>query len=82
VLSVAHVSRLLSVLPPEAVLINGYGPTEGRPSRAVTRMQGGNAHRGPVRIGRPIANSWALAMDNLAGRPVPRGRHRGVWIGG
>jgi len=81
VLSVAHVSRLLSVLPPEAVLINGYGPTEGTTFTCCHRMQGGTRIEGPVPIGRPIANSWALAMDT-AGRPVPEGVIGELWIGG
>ncbi|MGD1053499.1 MAG: amino acid adenylation domain-containing protein [Candidatus Dormibacteria bacterium] len=81
VLSVAHVNRLLEVLAPGGVVINGYGPTEGTTFTCCHRLPAGTRVEGAVPIGRPIGNSWVAIVDDL-GRLVPDGIPGELWIGG
>ncbi len=81
VLSPAHVRRALDVLPPDGVLINGYGPTEATTFSCVHRMVPGDRVDGPVPIGRPVPGSTAYVLDS-AGRQVPIGVEGELFIGG
>ena len=67
---------------PDAVLINGYGPTEATTFSCTHRLQGGSTFEGStVPIGRPLANTRVVAVDE-AGRSVPAGVAGELWIGG
>jgi thioesterase domain-containing protein/acyl carrier protein len=81
VLSPSHVNRLLDVLNPAGVMINGYGPTEGTTFTCCHPMAAGSRVEGPVPIGSPIANTWVAIVDP-AGRLVPDGVAGELWIGG
>src|SRR4029078_8489214 len=71
----------LAALPRRAVLINGYGPTEGTTFTCTHSMTRGDVVVGPVPIGRPIANTRVYILDNK-GEPVPIGVAGELWIGG
>ncbi len=63
-LSVAHISRALSVLP-KTTLINGYGPTENTTFSCCYRIPRDFDPRSPsVPIGRPINNTQAYIVDD------------------
>ena len=81
VLSPAHVDRLLGVLAPGAAVVNGYGPTEGTTFTCCHRMVAGTRVAGPVPIGRPVANTWVVVVDDCD-RLVPAGLPGELWIGG
>jgi amino acid adenylation domain-containing protein len=81
VLSPAHVNRALALLPEDAVLVNGYGPTEATTFTCAHRMAARTTAPAPVPIGRPIAGSRVYVLDE-AGRPVPAGAEGELWIGG
>lgn len=81
VLSVDHVRKALSALGPDAVLINGYGPTEATTFTCAHRMSPKDEVDDPVPIGRPIANSFGYVLD-ARGELVPRGATGELWIGG
>jgi amino acid adenylation domain-containing protein len=81
VLSPDHVRRALAALPEEAVLVNGYGPTEATTFTCAHRMRPGEAVDGPIPIGRPIAGSRVYLLD-AHGEPVPTGVTGQLWIGG
>ncbi len=80
-LSPDHVRRALAALPDDAVLINGYGPTEATTFTCAHRMRPGDAVDGPIPIGRPIAGSRVYILD-ARGEPVPIGAAGELWIGG
>jgi aspartate racemase len=71
VLSVPHVRRALDLLPATR-LINGYGPTENTTFTTCRDITAADCARTSVPIGRPIANSGVVILDEL-GRPVPAG---------
>jgi amino acid adenylation domain-containing protein len=81
VLSPEHVALALAQLPPDGVLINGYGPTEGTTFTCCHRMPAGSVVDGPVPIGRPIANTRVYIIDT-AGELVPAGVAGELLIGG
>jgi amino acid adenylation domain-containing protein len=80
-LSVAHVRRALERLP-GAVLVNGYGPTEGTTFTCCYRIPR-EMPRGlaSIPIGRPIANTEVYILDER-GEPVPAGAAGELYIGG
>ena len=71
VLSVPHVRRALETLP-GTTLINGYGPTENTTFTTCHRITPADCERPSIPIGRPIANTSVLILDELD-RPVPAG---------
>ncbi len=81
VLSVDHVRRALELMRPDAVLVNGYGPTEATTFTCTHRLTGQDSIDGPVPIGLPLANTHVVVMDD-AGRSVPPGVAGELWIGG
>jgi amino acid adenylation domain-containing protein len=82
VLSPEHVRRALKLMRPDAVLINGYGPTEATTFTCVHRLDGpGTLDGGAVPIGRPLANTRVVVVDD-AGRSLPPGATGELWIGG
>ena len=81
VISPDHVRRALQVLPRDAVLINGYGPTEATTFSCAHRMLPGAIIEVPVPIGRPLANTRVYILD-ATGAPVPTGVSGNIWIGG
>jgi amino acid adenylation domain-containing protein len=82
VLSPDHVRRALQLMRPDAVLANGYGPTEATTFTCTYRMRGRDAlDRSTVPIGRPLANTYVVVVDDQ-GRSVPPGVAGELWIGG
>ncbi|RYZ43248.1 MAG: non-ribosomal peptide synthetase [Myxococcaceae bacterium] len=81
VLPAVRVREHLSRLSPDAVLINGYGPTENTTFSATFRMHHGTLVQGAVPIGKPLSNSTVYALDALL-RPVPVGVAGEVYVGG
>ncbi len=81
VLSPDHVARALNALSPGAVLVNGYGPTEGTTFTTCHRMGKGAAIDGAVPIGRPLPNSRVYIVDECD-QLVPPGVPGELLIGG
>ncbi len=81
VLSPDHVRRALRALPTDAVLINGYGPTEGTTFTCVHRMAPGETVDEPVPIGGPISGTRVYVLDP-DGALCPVGVPGELWIGG
>jgi len=81
VLSPDHVRRALDALPRDAVLINGYGPTEATTFTCAHRLRPGEKVDVPVPIGRPISNTRVFILDE-SGRLAPDGAPGELWIGG
>ncbi len=81
VLSPDHVARALNSLPPGAVLVNGYGPTEGTTFTTCHRMETGVTIDGTVPIGRPLPNSRVYIV-NEHDELVPPGVPGELLIGG
>lgn len=81
VLSPYHVRRALRSLPRQAILVNGYGPTEATTFTCVHRMTAGATIEESVPIGRPIPNSRVYILD-ARGEPVPIGIPGELYIGG
>ena len=80
VVSPAHARRALAGRP-GAVLVDGYGPTEGTTFSCCERLTDPATVGAAVPIGRPIANARALVLD--AGlRPVPPGVPGELFVGG
>lgn len=71
VLSPPHVRRALDLLPATR-LINGYGPTENTTFTTCHEITAADGARTSIPIGRPIANTGVLILDEL-GHPVPAG---------
>jgi amino acid adenylation domain-containing protein len=81
VLSPDHVGRALNALPPGAVLVNGYGPTEGTTFTTCHRMATDATVDGAVPIGRPLPNSRVYIVDEYDDL-VPPGVPGELLIGG
>jgi amino acid adenylation domain-containing protein len=81
VLAPEAVARTLQLLPAGAVLVNGYGPTEGTTFTCCHRMEAGSSVEGTVPIGKPIANTRVYITDQ-GGALVPRGVPGELVIGG
>ena len=81
VLSVAHVNRYLAAIGEGGALINGYGPTENTTFTCCHRMVKGEAVKGAVPIGRPIANTQVYVLDEEM-HPAPVGVAGELYIGG
>jgi amino acid adenylation domain-containing protein len=81
VLSPDHVAGALTALPRGAVLINGYGPTEGTTFTTCHRMGTDTVVDGAVPIGRPLHNSRVYIVDEH-GELVPPGVPGELLIGG
>jgi aspartate racemase len=71
VLSVAHVRRILDLLP-GLRLVNGYGPTENTTFTCCYPVSDPAALERSVPIGRPIANTRVYVLDE-GQQPVPVG---------
>ena len=71
VLSVPHVKRALAHLP-GCKIINGYGPTENTTFTCCHRIATADCERRSIPIGRPIANTRVLILDEHS-QPVPVG---------
>ena len=78
VVSPAHINRLRSRYP-ELKVINGYGPTENTTFSTTFLID--RDYRGPIPIGRPIANSTAYILDRHRCQ-VPLGVSGELWVGG
>jgi amino acid adenylation domain-containing protein len=81
VLSPPHVERALNVLGPDAVLVNGYGPTETTTFACCHTIRPGDRIEVPVPIGRPIANARAYVLDERR-QLVPIGVAGDLYIAG
>jgi amino acid adenylation domain-containing protein len=81
VLSRVHVNRLLEVMDIDAVLVNGYGPTEGTTFSCCHVMLRGHRIERSVPLGRPVANTSVVIVDG-DGHFVPDGAAGELWIGG
>ncbi|PIE25756.1 MAG: non-ribosomal peptide synthetase [Micrococcales bacterium] len=62
VLSVAHVRKALAALP-DTRIVNGYGPTENTTFTCCHPIPADLGEVGSVPIGRPIANTEVLVLD-------------------
>jgi amino acid adenylation domain-containing protein len=80
VLSRAHVLRAMDLLP-GARLTNAYGPTEATTFTTCHTVASGDAERGAIPIGRPLANTRVYVLDGRM-RPVPPGAPGELFIGG
>ncbi|MCY1045105.1 non-ribosomal peptide synthase/polyketide synthase, partial [Corallococcus sp. bb12-1] len=81
VLPAVRVREHLARMPPGAVLINGYGPTENTTFSVTQALRHGDAVEHQVPIGRPLAHSTAYVLDP-AGQPVPVGVPGELHVGG
>ncbi|TCO55757.1 non-ribosomal peptide synthetase [Actinocrispum wychmicini] len=73
-----HVAMAAAVCP-DAVFVNGYGPTENTTFSVTHRIESRYASRVP--IGRPIANATAWVLDH-DGNPQPLGVPGELYVGG
>ena len=80
VLSVPQVRKALANLP-GCKLINGYGPTENTTFTCCHAITEASLNRGSVPIGRPIANTQVLVLDEQR-QPVPTGIPGELYTGG
>ncbi|WP_233597088.1 non-ribosomal peptide synthase/polyketide synthase [Corallococcus sp. CA041A] len=81
VLPVERVREHLKRLPPGAVLVNGYGPTENTTFSATHTLRAGDIVGRSVPIGRPLSNSTVWVLD-AALHPVPPGVPGTLYVGG
>ncbi len=80
-LSPAHVKRILSEMPAEHRLVNGYGPTENTTFTCCHVMTRDSEIGRNVPIGRPISNTRVYVLDARAA-PVPIGVPGELYVGG
>jgi len=80
VLSPRHAASVARELP-QCQLINGYGPTENTTFTCCYRARPGEEFGQTVPIGRPIANTEVLILDE-AMNPVAEGAPGELYIGG
>ena len=79
---VLPVGRVRERVASGAVLINGYGPTEGTTFTSVHRMASvADVGVGAVPIGTPVANTRVYVLDAHL-RPVPAGVRGELYVGG
>ncbi len=81
VLPAWRVREHLSRLPPDAVLVNGYGPTENTTFTACHLLRASSSFGASVPIGRPISNTRVYVLDPAL-RPVPVGVPGELYTGG
>nr|WP_304984929.1 non-ribosomal peptide synthetase [Corallococcus sp. CA047B] len=81
VLPVPRVREHLARMAPDAVLLNGYGPTENTTFSATHTLRAGDTVEGTVPIGRPLSNSTAWVLD-AALEPTPPGVPGELYVGG
>ncbi|WP_051854505.1 non-ribosomal peptide synthetase [Streptomyces sp. NRRL B-1347] len=74
------VARLLRDRP-EAVVVNGYGPTEATVFATCRRITAADRIGAAVPIGRPLDNMRVYVLDDLL-RPVPRGVEGELYLAG
>ncbi|QDQ09903.1 amino acid adenylation domain-containing protein [Streptomyces spectabilis] len=74
------VARLLRDRP-EAVVVNGYGPTEAAVFATCRRFTAADRLGPTVPIGRPLDNTRAYVLDDLL-RPVPPGVEGELYLAG
>lgn len=81
-LSVRHIRLAQLRLPPTVELINGYGPTESTTFACTYSIPRNlDSHLSSIPIGRPIANTRVLILDEWR-RLVPAGLPGELYIGG
>nr|WP_277991511.1 non-ribosomal peptide synthetase [Corallococcus macrosporus] len=81
VLPARRVEEHLSRVSRQAVLINGYGPTENTTFSLTHALRPGDRVGAAVPVGRPLRNSTAYVLD-AAGRPAPVGVPGELYVGG
>ncbi|WP_279636870.1 non-ribosomal peptide synthetase [Corallococcus llansteffanensis] len=81
VLPAEHVRQHLSRLPPGAVLVNGYGPTENTTFSTTHTLHSRSDFGHAVPIGRPLSQSTTYVLDASL-RPVPVGVPGELFVGG
>jgi amino acid adenylation domain-containing protein len=81
VLAVPQVVQVLQQQRPDAVLINGYGPTENTTFTTCYPMHDAAQVGHSVSIGRPIANTQVYVLDAEM-QPTPIGVPGELYIGG
>ncbi|MEM6794946.1 MAG: amino acid adenylation domain-containing protein, partial [Acidobacteriota bacterium] len=70
-----------SGLRPDALLINGYGPTENTTFTCCHALQPGREVPSPVPVGKPISGTEIFILDEAL-RPVPAGSVGELYAGG
>ncbi|CAM3286845.1 Amino acid adenylation domain-containing protein [Corallococcus soli] len=81
VLPVQRVREHLARMAPDAVFVNGYGPTENTTFSATHTLRAGDTVATAVPIGRPLSHSTAWVLD--AGlEPLPPGVPGELYVGG
>ncbi|NNC07214.1 amino acid adenylation domain-containing protein, partial [Corallococcus exiguus] len=81
VLPVPRVREHLSRMAPDAVLVNGYGPTENTTFSTTHTLRAGDTVERSVPIGRPLTNSTAWVLDAHL-QPLPPGLPGELYVGG
>ncbi|HEY6348312.1 MAG TPA: amino acid adenylation domain-containing protein [Candidatus Angelobacter sp.] len=81
VLSPLHVMKFLADASEQAVLINGYGPTENTTFTCCHPVKKADRFAAPVPVGPPIANTRVYVLDPQM-NPVPVGVQGELFIGG
>ena len=71
----------IQALAPDCLVLNHYGPTETTVGVMTRRLERATGRRGPVPLGRPIANAEVYVLDRHL-RPVPIGVTGQLHIGG
>ncbi|RKG57303.1 amino acid adenylation domain-containing protein, partial [Corallococcus sp. CA054B] len=81
VLPMQRVLQHLARVPPGAVLVNGYGPTENTTFSATYTLRPGMALGASVPIGRPLGHSTTYVLDAFM-QPAPVGVPGELFVGG
>ncbi|MFP2956444.1 amino acid adenylation domain-containing protein [Myxococcus sp. 1LA] len=81
VLPPLRVRQHLERIPSDAVLVNGYGPTENTTFSATHALRPGDAFGTSVPIGKPLGHSSAFVLDSHM-EPVPVGVPGELFVGG